>query len=659
MKKIQSKITLIFTLLMAVTFTIVQLITYMLVSDQREVTIEKDANQRVQELVTAIEEKFTAKEVEFIRYSKDDVLENALKADATEEEKKKLVHDFKVYADLHPEILSLYVGKGDNSFIDAKEGLINYDSTSREWYKQAMDNSERIIWSTPYEDEETKEIIITGSQKIIDPNTQQVLGVMGMDISLDMLKAYAEKVDVGFDGQIFMLDSSNKAIIYPNKDGQDVSGEAIVQEVNKKVDGVFTHELDGEEARVYHSDSGKLGWKVGIIFSVEKLGAELMGIRDVTKRIVIGAILLTSVIVFMFAKTIARPIQRLNKEVQKVTEGDLTVRIESKAKDEVGQLTRNFSHMVEEMHGMVQTIEHSVTNVQDGSSGVHHLAAETIASSKEIASAMDGVAKNATEQANEVETITEKIDRISGSIADVNVSISSMTHLSNESDSVSQAGVSKLATLRSASDVSNTQLQNAESVMVELVERVRLISDVINTIRSISDQTNLLALNASIEAARAGEHGKGFAVVAQEVRKLAEQSKQATENVAGTIKGIQEETQKAVEAMTQTRQLADEQKQSLTETEEVFLVITSIAEQVRLSITDISTSMNHIGEEQVAFGAILQEFAAGSEETAAASEEVNASTDEQLQHLQQVAETSEQLIEQTNELREVVKRFNI
>jgi methyl-accepting chemotaxis protein len=111
--------------------------------------------------------------------------------------------------------------------------------------------------------------------------------------------------------------------------------------------------------------------------------------------------------------------------------------------------------------------------------------------------------------------------------------------------------------------------------------------------------------------------------------------------------------------MAQTRELVEEQKQSLTETEDVFLIITSISEQIRHSIADVSKEMTNIAADQVAFGEIIQEFAAGSEETAAASEEVNASTDEQLHHLQQVAETSEQLMEQTNQLNDLIKRFTI
>ncbi|GGE69491.1 methyl-accepting chemotaxis protein [Priestia taiwanensis] len=662
MKKIQTKMMLFFTLLMAVSLIAAQTVTYIQVSQDRTEKIEDDAHWYVLEVLKKVESVFKDKEVDMTRYVQSDVMQRAARENASEEDKKKLTTELRLYKELHPEVLAVYMGKPNKeSFASDAEGeeVTNYDPTVNAWYTKAMEKRGQFIWSEPYKDSVSGEMIITGSKTIIDSDTYAVTGVVGMDIPLATFNQYLQDLEIDFGGQGFILDAQNRAIEYLDKDGEDVSNELIVQEASKRVEGVFTHEVDGKEMKVYHSMLGKLRWNIGIMFPVEKLEEELTNMRNTTLIVLCLAVIVTLAIVYVIARTIARPIQQLNKEVQKVAEGDLTVRIQSKRKDEVGQLTENFNHMVEEMHGMVQTIEHSVTNVQEASNGVHHLALETIATSKEVASAMDSVANNATDQANEVETITEKIERISGSIADVNVSIGSMTHLSNESDSVSQAGVSKLGTLRSASDVSNTQLQSAEAVMGELVERVRLISDVIGTIRSISDQTNLLALNASIEAARAGEHGKGFAVVAQEVRKLAEQSKQATEHVAGTIKGIQEETQKAVEAMTQTRQLADEQKQSLTETEDVFLVITSIAEQVRLSIADISTAMNNIGNEQAAFGEILQEFAAGSEETAAASEEVNASTDEQLQHLQQVVETSEQLIEQTDELRELVKRFNI
>jgi methyl-accepting chemotaxis protein len=662
MRKLQTKMMIYFTILMVVALMVSQTVTFIQVSDQRELSIEENAKWYLDEVSAKIETMFAERDLDVTRYGQSNVVQDAAKVDATEEEEQKLVEDFIDYIKLYPEVRAIYMGKSNKEAFTSAMNVQSddsYDPTSREWYKKANENKGNMVWSDPYVDEATKEIVVTGSKTVVDKESNAVTGVIGIDFSLTVFNKYIDGLKVDLDGEIFVLDGQNKAIKYFGKDGQDISGERIVQEVKKTAEGVFNDEIDGKEVRVYHEVFDRLGWDIGIVFPVEKLEEELIKMRNASLIVFLVVIIITLVVVYTIARTVARPIQRLNEEVQKVAEGDLTVRIEPNTKDEVGQLTMNFTRMVEEMHAMVTMIKQSVTNVQDASNQANHLTVETIASSNEIASAMSSVAKNATDQANEIEGITEKIEYMNESISDVNASIGSMSHLSNESNHASQTGVSKLTLLRDASDVSNAQLHNAELVMEQLVDKVRLISEVISTIHSISNQTNLLALNASIEAARAGEHGKGFAVVAQEVRKLAEQSKEATEHVAGTIKGIQEETKKAVEAMTETRQLADEQKKSLTETEETFVIITSISEQVNRSIADISKAMNSIREEQMIFGEVLQEFAAGSEETAAASEEVNASTDEQLYNLQQVASTSRQLMEQTERLRELVQRFTI
>ncbi|GGE69478.1 methyl-accepting chemotaxis protein [Priestia taiwanensis] len=661
MKTLQAKMIFFFTLFVGIVLISSQLASYLLATTQAEKHVDRETKAIVHDVTQFVENELHNVNMDLQQYAKSDLIHRIFETENIDEAKGKLVDDFQLYAKLHASVESIYVGTKGGETLTSLNTWSNqgpgYNPIEKEWYTEGVKEGGNVWRSQPYKDTVTGNMVITNSIAVHSPTTGDVVGVVAVDLSVDYFKQIMKSMNIAYGGQGFILSNNHIAFTYPGKDGEDLSGDPHVQQMNA-MDGSFEGTLEEEKVKYYYAGT-PLGWTVGVVYPINELMAEAVEFRTISILMFVASVVVTIIIVYVIARRISIPIRRLRNGVCKVAEGDLTVQLERAKSQELNQLTTAFNDMVVQMRNMVGAIQTNVVTVQDVSKKVSVSAQETISSSKEVAGAMESVAGHATKQAYEIEGIMIQIDNMADSITDVNTSMLSMSEMSTKAEGASRAGREKLHGLRNASSESNMKLTEAERVVAELVERVEMISEVISSIRTISDQTNLLALNASIEAARAGDHGKGFAVVAQEVRKLAEQSKLATDNVSETIKGIQEETKRAVEAMKGTRNMMDEQGKSVTNAESAFLEITSIAEVLGESIGDVTKAMKTIAEEQEHFVEIVHVFSGGSQEVASSSEEVQASTDEQLRHLQHVVETLDDLTEESNNLSETVQHFKI
>lgn len=180
-----------------------------------------------------------------------------------------------------------------------------------------------------------------------------------------------------------------------------------------------------------------------------------------------------------------------------------------------------------------------------------------------------------------------------------------------------------------------------------------------DTISEISAQTNLLALNASIEAARAGEHGKGFAVVAEEVRKLAEQSASATEQVKTTILELQQKSHQVTSQMKEMENTFNDQGIVVEDTGALFASISNLINNMEVTFTNITTEIEDIVKYKDRVVETIETMALTAQSTAATCEEVSASSDEQLTAINSVADASEQLNNLSTELSIAVSKFKI
>jgi methyl-accepting chemotaxis protein len=274
------------------------------------------------------------------------------------------------------------------------------------------------------------------------------------------------------------------------------------------------------------------------------------------------------------AGLIADPLERLGIAAERVSQGDLTVEIRSRSRDEVGwlehimrEMVKNLREMLTQIHGVSRTVATSATEISASASQMAKGAEAQSSSTEETSSTM-------VEMAAQMQALTKSAEGLAASVDQTSSSIQQMSTVLAQT---AQNGEQLLASVETVTATLSEMIENVEAIasrvhqvddvsrksvtdarqggerlhhsIAAIGERSTEIGKIVRVIEDIADQTNLLALNATIEAARAGDAGKGFAVVADEIRRLAERSVGATQEIAGVIDNVQRETRAAVTVM--------------------------------------------------------------------------------------------------------------
>jgi len=302
------------------------------------------------------------------------------------------------------------------------------------------------------------------------------------------------------------------------------AGNKIMETFDKTSDAL-TKSMD--ELKKTQVDEAN-GHSHGVVAAIDKVQMVLM----LTCAVSIGLGVLISIYI---TRSVTGPINRAVGISNRLAEGDLTAEIEVESMDEAGQLTAAMKNMVETLNRIMLELQ--------------AMASQVASASEELSASAEQMSKGSAEQATRSAQVASASEQMAATVTDVARNITEVTSAEKEANVAAKKGEEIVQkTLEGIVAIERSVLKTAE-VVASLGHSSAEIGNIIRVIEDIADQTNLLALNAAIEAARAGDQGRGFAVVADEVRKLAEKTMKSTKEISGTIVGIQQETQKAVESM--------------------------------------------------------------------------------------------------------------
>jgi methyl-accepting chemotaxis protein len=341
----------------------------------------------------------------------------------------------------------------------------------------------------------------------------------------------------------------------------------------------------------------KEGWKTGEIHGAFEIISSLEPMKKAIKKSIINTFLitlcvigLTSLFVWFFMKlNILTPVEKIKNFIQKISSGDLSSQIEFDSSDELGIISQELSNMQNFLKLSINSLSETSHMMEDSANHLEKLSAEMSKSSKDTTIQSESVAAASEELSSNMESVAAAIEQTA-----TNVSM-----VSSSAEEINQRIAETASNTEKAKTISNEAVNQANDASIQvnrLGEAAREIGKAIELITEISEQTNLLALNATIESARAGEAGKGFAVVADEIKKLAQQTYNASEEVKKKIADIRSTTGETVSSIKNISSV-------IQEVNDIVVGVTAAMEEQKMNIAEITENVyqasqgtNHVSE---------------------------------------------------------------
>lgn len=482
------------------------------------------------------------------------------------------------------------------------------------------------------------------------------------------------KLDLGESGYFFIIDSNGQVVSHPFLQEnifelKSTDNRFIIQDIINKAKsggGILNYSIKedninaSESKTVYTQYFPHWDWTItAVIYDNElKRGSNIIIRNNAVALLIILSISL--LVTIILTSRITKPIKEISNTLYKVSNGDLTVnKIKTKTKDETKVLADSVNELIDKFNDIIKLMVSSSNNINHFSTQLKDGADKVLEATTEVATSISQISVSSEEQARDTADSVEEMSLLGDNINDTAIASSKIETVANKTLSLKEKGLNSVNELNEANDENNINSIEIEQLITSINEHSQQIGQVVNIISRIANQTKLLALNASIEAARAGQHGLGFNVVAEEVRKLANDTSEATENINNKIVEMQNQSEKAVEFINKNNSGVDKINKTVMKAENIF---NEISIQLQELIDDIRTIVNYnyeVNNKKDNIIEMLNNVSHSAEKNSIAIEHISSSAEEQAMVISTITGSISELKSMVNELNNIINMFTV
>jgi len=580
-----------------------------------------------------------------------------------------------------PEAVLSYIIQEDKRLI-LYDGIfvsnINGDGfSSRGWkgsikertYFQDVMKTEKTVFSDVLLNKSTGKLSIIVSSPI--KKDGKVVGLVGANIPFSIIQEQVNATKVGDTGSNFMIQKDGFVIVHPNTELvmnlnllEDKTISAELRDVAKKMTqgeaGIAKYTYNGIEQIAAYAPVAGTDWAIAANMEKREMTSRLNSLMMMFLFLTLISLIVSIFITYKITLRIVKPIDVIRQISEKVAGGDLRLeKLNIISQDELGQLAGSFEKMTTNMAALIRKIQAGAEQVAASSEELTASAEQSAQAVSQVAGTISDVANGAEEQLKAVDKTSAVVVQLSASIQQVAASSNQVAEQSVQAADKAKEGSSSVEKAVSQMLHIEQTVNNSAEVVAKLGEGSKEIGQIVDAISGIAGQTNLLALNAAIEAARAGEQGKGFAVVAEEVRKLAEQSQDATKQIAALISAIKRDTDKAVIAMDEGTREVKVGTEVVTMAGHTFKEIATLVTQVSEQVKSISAAIRQMASSTQQIVEAVEEIDEHSKTAVGQAQTVSAATEEQSAAMEEIASSSQNLANLAQDLQTAVSQFRL
>lgn len=483
------------------------------------------------------------------------------------------------------------------------------------------------------------------------------------DILLDM--------DLGNGSVVGFVTNTGKELVQENlKEGEEshlVAGEPVYYDKDFYIDSLNSDELSGakdvkfqgEKYLYLYKKSEVSNTMLCALIPVDIVTGQAEAIKIITITLVIIATIIACLIGLFITFGIQKNMKSISKELNEVAEGNLTVQVKTRSRDEFLGLAKTANNMIANNKKLVTKLISTVEQLETSAGNVNTASEDINNYSGDITRAIDEISEGMNKQAEHAQECVLKTSVLSDKIKDISQMVGAVEALVDQTEKMIEQGTRIVQVLSErAQETSNITARVGDSIATLKTES-ETINGFVQTISDISEQTNLLSLNASIEAARAGEAGRGFAVVAEEIRKLADDSSRAAGEISRNVQNISAQTATSVASAKEAEDMVALQTKAVSEVIQVFEDMSKQITGLFENLKEIANSTEAANKDRDDTLDAVENISAIIEETASGSALVREMANQLLNSVDKLSETANALDEDMQGLKTEISVFKI